>query len=92
MNFIRLYGRVLVMLGEEARLGWILAGANLLLAGALFAEPMLFGRIIDTLAASQSNVSGLDWNRLILLLAKRIRFNLFTIITGKIIELKTKQI
>ena len=87
MNFIRLYGRVLVMLGEEARLGWILAGANLLLAGALFAEPMLFGRIIDTLAASQSNVSGLDWNRLILLLAAWVGFALFTIVAGTLIAL-----
>ena len=52
VNFIRLYVRVLAMLGAEARLGWILAGANLLLAGALFVEPMLFGRIIDTLAAA----------------------------------------
>jgi glucan exporter ATP-binding protein len=87
VNFIRLYGRVLVMLGEEARLGWILAGANLLLAGALFAEPMLFGRIIDTLAASQSNVSGLDWNRLILLLAAWVGFALFTIVAGTLIAL-----
>ena len=87
MNFIRLYGRVLVMLGEEARLGWILAVANLMLAGALFAEPMLFGRIIDTLAASQSNVSGLDWNRLILLLAAWVGFALFTIVAGTLIAL-----
>ena len=57
MNFIRLYGRVLAMLGGEARLGWVLAVANLMLAAALFAEPMLFGRIIDTLTASQSNTS-----------------------------------
>ena len=62
MNFIRLYIRVLKMLGTEARLGWILAVANLLLAAALFAEPMLFGRIIDTLANSQARVAELDWN------------------------------
>jgi glucan exporter ATP-binding protein len=87
VRFIRLYGRVLVMLGEEAPLGWILAVANLMLAGALFAEPMLFGRIIDTLAASQPNVSTLDWNRLILLLAAWVGFALFTIIAGTLIAL-----
>jgi glucan exporter ATP-binding protein len=87
VSFIRLYGRVLVMLGGEARVGWILAVANLMLAGALFAEPMLFGRIIDTLAASQSNVSTLDWNRLILLLAAWIGFALFTIVAGTLIAL-----
>ena len=41
MNFLKLYGRVLVLLGPEARLGWILAGANVALAAAQFAEPVL---------------------------------------------------
>src|SRR5258707_12044332 len=56
------------MLGTEARLGWILAFANLMLAAAMFAEPILFGRIIDTLANSQSRAAALDWHRLVLLL------------------------
>src|ERR1700752_4468554 len=47
MSMLRLYTRVLELLGKEARLGWILAVANLLLAGAQFAEPVLFGKIID---------------------------------------------
>ena len=53
MNLFRLYGRVLVLLGPEARLGWFLAVANLALSAAMFAEPVLFGRIIDALAGSQ---------------------------------------
>ena len=52
MSMLRLYTRVLELLGKEARLGWILAGANLLLAGAQFAEPVLFGRIIDVLSGN----------------------------------------
>ena len=54
MNFVRLYSRVLRLLGTEARLGWLLAGANLALAVAQFAEPVLFGRIIDTLVRAQA--------------------------------------
>jgi ATP-binding cassette, subfamily B, beta-glucan exporter len=54
MNFLKLYGRVLVLLGPEARLGWILAGANVALAAAQFAEPVLFGRIIDALVKGQT--------------------------------------
>ncbi|VIO67759.1 glucan ABC transporter ATP-binding protein/ permease [Bradyrhizobium ivorense] len=50
MSMLRLYTRVLELLGKEARLGWILAGANLLLAGAQFAEPVLFGKIVDVLS------------------------------------------
>ena len=87
MSFIRLYGRVFPMLGPEAGLGWALAVANLMLAGALFEEPMLFGRIIDTLAASRSNVSGLDWDRLILVLSGWSGFALFTIFAGTLIAL-----
>jgi ATP-binding cassette subfamily B protein len=47
MKFIRLYVRVLELLGREARLGWVLAIANLAIASAMFVEPILFGRIID---------------------------------------------
>src|SRR5579859_7879092 len=54
MSLLRLYTRVLELLGNEARLGWILAGANLLLAGAQFAEPILFGRIVDVLSGKTS--------------------------------------
>src|SRR5216684_7717354 len=54
MSLLRLYTRVLHLLGKEARLGWILAGANLLLAGAQFAEPVLFGRIVDVLSGKPS--------------------------------------
>ena len=54
MSLFRLYTRVLELLGKEARLGWILAGANLLLAGAQFAEPVLFGRIVDVLSGKPS--------------------------------------
>ena len=32
MNFLKLYSRVLTLLGPEARLGWILAAANVALA------------------------------------------------------------
>ena len=54
MNLFRLYGRVLLLLGPEARLGWFLAFANLALSAAMFAEPVLCGRIIDALAGSQT--------------------------------------
>ena len=54
MSFVRLYVRVLKLLGEESRLGWMLALANMALAAAQFAEPVLFGRIVDALAGSQA--------------------------------------
>jgi ATP-binding cassette, subfamily B, beta-glucan exporter len=87
VKFVGLYVRVLRMLGTEARLGWILAVANLALAGALFVEPILFGRIIDTLANSQSRAANLDWNRLLLLLGAWVGFALFSILAGTLISL-----
>ena len=57
MPILRLYARVLALLGRERRLGWLLATANLLLAGALFAEPVLFGRIVDVLSGKAGSGS-----------------------------------
>ena len=72
----RLYIRVLELLGKEARLGLILAFANLILAGAQFAEPVLFGRIVDVLSSSQPGASA--WP----LLLAWVAFGLFTIVAG----------
>ena len=79
MNLARLYIRVLDLLGSEARLGWILALANLALAIALFAEPVLFGRIVDALSANppgNSETATTIW----WLLMAWVGFGLFTII------------
>jgi len=78
MSLLRLYTRVLELLGNEARLGWILAAANLMLAGAQFAEPVLFGRIVDVLSGKPSTdaLGSLSaWS----LLAAWAAFGLFTI-------------
>ena len=83
---IRLYTRVLQLLGKETRLGWILAGANLLLAAAQFAEPVLFGRIIDVLSGTPStgaSAVGSPWP----LLAAWAAFGLFTILCSAAVAL-----
>ena len=79
MNFIKLYSRVLGLLGPEARLGWLLAGANVALAAAQFAEPILFGRIIDALVKTQAANTAPDIEVLTPLLAAWVGFGLFTI-------------
>ncbi len=79
MNFLKLYGRVLVLLGPEAHLGWILAGANVALAAAQFAEPVLFGRIIDALVKGQGAGATPRFEALTPLLAAWVGFGLFII-------------
>ncbi len=81
MSLLRLYARVLHLLGKEARLGWMLAFANLALAGAQFAEPVLFGRIVDALSGNASGATA--WP----LLAAWAAFGLFTIGAGAAVAL-----
>ncbi len=90
MPLIRLYIRVLDLLGKEARLGWLLAGANLLLAIAQFAEPVLFGRIVDVLSALLPPVPsrgrpGRCW-------VPEVAFGLFTIVCSAVVALQADRL
>jgi ATP-binding cassette subfamily B protein len=87
MNFIRLYGRVLEKLGPDIRLGWVLAIANVALAIAQFAEPVLFGRVIDTLAGAQAKDASAAWSSLWPLLLAWVGFGIFTILCGTLVAL-----
>jgi ATP-binding cassette, subfamily B, beta-glucan exporter len=87
MNFLRLYVRVLKQLGPDSRSGVFLALANLALALALFAEPVLFGRVINVLASAPVNAEATQWQKLWLLLAAWVTFGFFTIACGTLIAL-----
>ena len=87
MSIFRLYGRVLALLGSESRLAWALALANVALASAQFAEPVLLGRIIDTLTGAQTRGEPPSWSQLGVLLAAWAGFGLFTIACGTLIAL-----
>ena len=78
---------MLELLGGEARLGWILAVANLAIATAMFAEPLLFGKIIDALANSQGRLGSLNWNELMILVAAWVAFALFSIVCSTLVAL-----
>ena len=91
MTLIRLYARVLGLLRRQARLAWLLAAANLALAAAQFAEPVLFGRVIDTLTVAQGQASSETWSRLILLLALWVAFGLFNIACSTLVALYADQ-
>lgn len=87
MNFIKIYSRVLTLLGPEARLGWLLAGANVALAAAQFAEPVLFGRIIDNLVRAQAASTVPSFTDLTPLLGAWVGFGLFTIVCSVLVAL-----
>jgi glucan exporter ATP-binding protein len=87
MKFVRLYVRVLELLGREARMGWTLAIANLALASAMFVEPILFGRIVDTLANAQGRLAESSWTDLMVLVGAWVGFGLFTIVGSTLVSL-----
>jgi glucan exporter ATP-binding protein len=87
MTLAALYRRVLRQLGPDQRTGWGLAFTNVCLAIALFAEPILFGRVIDTLSKSAAESTAQLWDRVVPLLLAWAGFGLFTITAGALIAL-----
>ena len=79
MGFFHLYYRAVKLLGSDQRLGWILSFANVALACVLFAEPILFGRVIDALTQASNSTGSETWNAVWPLLILWIGFGLFTI-------------
>ncbi|MBR0902759.1 glucan ABC transporter ATP-binding protein/ permease [Bradyrhizobium liaoningense] len=88
MSILRLYTRVLELLGKEARLGWVLAIANLLLAASQFAEPVLFGRIVDVLSGKTVAGSNSAWP----FLGAWVAFGLFTIACSALVALQADRL
>ncbi|QGM97649.1 glucan ABC transporter ATP-binding protein/ permease [Methylocystis parvus] len=79
MKVLKIYSRVLGQLRPQARLATILVAANLSLAIAQFAEPLLFGRIIDRMTQAQAPGHTLTWGDLLPLLMAWAGFGLFSI-------------
>jgi ATP-binding cassette, subfamily B, beta-glucan exporter len=88
MRLIRLYIRVLGQLGSDLRIGALLALANVALAISAFAEPILFGRIIDVLTRAQiPNSPPVTFTVLTPLIAGWVAFGLFSIGASALVAL-----
>lgn len=79
MSVLGIYARVLGLLRPQSRLVAILVLANLALAAAQFAEPLLFGRIIDLMTRAQAPGETLTWDKLLPLVFAWAGFGLFSI-------------
>ena len=84
---IRIYLRVLGQLKDEARLAVLLTVANLALAAAQFADPLLFGRIVDLMTRAQGAGRALSWSELLPLLFAWAAFGVFSIVAAMLIGL-----
>ena len=87
MSFLRLYARVLAQLSAAKGLAATLILANLALAAAQFAEPVLFGRIVDELAGAHAVGAAPRWMDVLPLLGAWVGFALFTIGAGVLVAL-----
>ncbi|WP_188915650.1 glucan ABC transporter ATP-binding protein/ permease [Salinarimonas ramus] len=88
MPLSRVLVRTIALLAPERRLATTLALANVALAGAAFAEPVLFGMIVDRLARAQaSSDAAASLEGLGPLLAAWVGFGLFTIAAGVLVAL-----
>jgi ATP-binding cassette, subfamily B, beta-glucan exporter len=79
MSIFTVYKRVLAQLAPEAGLAIVLALANVAVAASQFAEPLLFGRIIDRMTNAQATQVALTMLDLAPMLGAWIGFGLFSI-------------
>ncbi|MDE3177577.1 MAG: glucan ABC transporter ATP-binding protein/ permease [Pseudomonadota bacterium] len=82
MRYLRLYFRVLAQLRAEGALAWALVGANIAVAFAAFAEPLLLGRVVDRLAGAKP-----EWRAVAPLIVAWGGFGLFAILAGVVVAL-----
>ncbi|MGB8554949.1 MAG: glucan ABC transporter ATP-binding protein/ permease [Pseudolabrys sp.] len=87
MGFLQVYARALAKLGPDSSLGWLLALANVGVTVALFAEPVLFGSVINVLAVAQADSASADWAKLWWLVLVWASLGMFTIVCGTLIAL-----
>ncbi len=85
MTFLRIYLRVLGLLGSEVRLAITLALANIALAAAQFVEPVLFGRIVDALSRPLPAAVGAAVLTLSPLIGAWVLLGLFVIVTAAVV-------
>ena len=68
MRFLKIYQRVLGALGNDKRLAIMLGVANIIVAGLQFMDPVLFGRVIGLLSASDNMTPAEIWTQAVQLL------------------------
>ena len=92
MRFLRVYGRVLGFLGRDLRIAALLAGANLMVAGLQFLDPVLFGRVVNLLTESD-RLSGDDlWSQAATLLAIWASVGVGGIVSNIAVSLQTERL
>ncbi|MCC2098357.1 MAG: glucan ABC transporter ATP-binding protein/ permease [Hyphomicrobiales bacterium] len=92
MYIVKLYLRVLGLLAPEKRLVVALVAASLAVALAQFAEPVLFGRIVDRLTRFAGQPGAVIWAAIAPLALAWGGFGLFNILGSALVALRADQL
>jgi ATP-binding cassette, subfamily B, beta-glucan exporter len=92
MRFLRIYGRVLGLLGRDLRIAGLLAAANLMVAGLQFLDPVLFGRVVNLLSHSDTMPGALLWAQAGMLLSIWAGVGVAGIISNIAVSLQTERL
>ena len=92
MRFLRIYGRVLGLLGRDIRVAGFLAFANLMVAGLQFLDPVLFGRVVNLLSRSDKLPHGELWHQAALLLGIWVAVGIGGIVSNIAVALQTERL
>jgi glucan exporter ATP-binding protein len=92
MRFLRVYGRVIGVLGRDLRIAALLTGVNVLLAALLFLDPILFGRVVNLLWQSDQMASGSFWTQAASLLAIWAAVGVAGIVSNIVVAVQTERL
>src|ERR1700709_2931242 len=92
MRFFKTYGRVLGLRGRDIRIAGFLAFANLMVAGLQFLDPVLFGRVVNLLARSDSLPHSQLWQQAAMLLGIWVAVGIGGIVSNIGVALPTRRL
>jgi ATP-binding cassette, subfamily B, beta-glucan exporter len=92
MRFLKVYGRVLGLLGRDIRIAGFLAFANLMVAGLQFLDPVLFGRVVNLLSQSDKLPHNVMWHEAAVLLGIWVAVGIGGIVSNIAVALQTERL
>src|SRR6476646_6717268 len=92
MRFLRVYGRVIRVLGRDLRVAAVLTGANVAVAALQFLDPILFGRVVNLLWRSDQPDAGSLWPQAVMLLGLWAGVGVVGIVSSIVVSVQTERL
>jgi ATP-binding cassette subfamily B protein len=92
MRFLRVYGRVISVLGRDLRIAALLTGANVFIAALQFLDPILFGRVVNLLWRSDQPDAGSLWPQAVVLLSMWAGVGVIGIGSNIVVSVQTERL